>query len=158
LLFKAEKKIRFGLGVDLDPEMIRFANEKKGRVKSVKIKFVQANINTLEKLSEFNIDIAMSTLCLHEMKEAEAVNTLISLASISTTMLIADYSIPRSFWGKASIELDELISGYYDRFRRYKKNGYFPYLANKAGLIISRTIETPIDGIIVWKLDTKNIE
>ena len=158
LLFKAEHKISFGLGVDIDPGMIRFANEKKRIFKSDNIEFIQENINSLKKLSEYEIDVASSTLCLHEMKEDEAINTLRSLAVISSRILIADYSEPKSFWSKVSVELDEMISGHYGRFKKYRKNGYIPYLASRAGLIVSQVKETPIDGILIWELNGENYE
>jgi len=152
LLFRANDKIRFGLGVDLDPKMIDFATEKKNSINYENLEFVQEDINSYKKLSSYEIDIASSTLCLHEMRENDAINTLKSLAKISPKVLIADYSKPKLLWSKISIELDELISGHYGRFKRYRKNGYLPYLASRAGLVVSQVKESPIDGILIWEL------
>ena len=134
--------------------MILFVSETKLSSKSDKLEFIQGNINSYNKLSRY--EIASSTLCLHEMKENDAINTLKLLAGISSKLLIADYSKPKSFWSKASIELDEIISGHYGRFRKYRKKGYLPYLARRAGLIVTEVKETPIDGILIWELNSEN--
>jgi len=152
LLFRAKDKIRFGLGVDLDPKMIDFANEKNKLMKPENLEFIQENINSYRNLSNYEIDIASSTLCLHEMESNDAIKTLQSLAKISSKVLIADYSKPNSFWAKVSIELDEMISGHYGRFKEYRNSGYVPYLASRAGLVVSEVKETPIDGILIWVL------
>jgi len=152
LLFRAKDKIRFGLGVDLDPKMIDFANERNKSITPNNLEFVHENINSYENLSNYEIDIASSTLCLHEVKQTDAIKTLQSLAKISSRVLIADYSKPKLFWAKVSIELDEMISGHYGRFKEYRDNGYLPYLASRAGLVVSEVKETPIDGILIWEL------
>ena len=50
------------------------------------------------------------------------------------------------------IQLDEMISGHYGRFKEYRNNGYLPGLASRAGLVVSEVNETPIDGILIWEL------
>ena len=152
LLFRAKDKISFGLGVDLDPKMVDFANERNKFINPKNLEFVREDINSYENLSNYEIDIASSTLCLHEMKAGDAIKTLQSLAKISSKVLIADYSKPKSFWAKVSIEIDEMFSGHYGRFKEYRDNGYLPYLASRAGLVVSEVKETPIDGILIWEL------
>jgi hypothetical protein len=136
--------------------MIRFANDKKRSLNSEYLQFIQENINSYQKLSSYNIDIVSSTLCLHELKEDDAINTLKPLTGISSKVIIADYTKPKSFWSKISIELDEVISRHYGRFRKYRKNGYIPYLASRAGLIVTQVKEPPIDGILIWELNSAN--
>lgn len=155
LLFKAVDKINFGLGVDLDHAMVCFANQKKKKYSAENLSFIQEDINSIKNISDYSLNIATSTLCLHEMKQKEAVSTLKSLSVNCLRILIADYSTPKSFWSKISIELDELISGHYTRFREYRRNGYLPYLAKLAGLKVVKTRETPIDGILIWELTSE---
>lgn len=152
LLFKAKNKIRFGLGVDLDQDMISFANEKNKSISPKILEFVQEDINSCKELEKYEIDIASSTLCLHEMLKNDAIKTLQSLSKISSRILIADYSKPKSLLAKVSIELDEMISGHYGRFKEYRNNGYLPGLATGAGLVVISVNETPIDGILIWEL------
>ncbi|MBT8147832.1 MAG: class I SAM-dependent methyltransferase [Gammaproteobacteria bacterium] len=152
LLFRASDKIGSGLGVDLDQQMINFANDRKRQQNFEHIEFVNEDITSLTDLSDRRFDVSSSTLCLHEMREEDAVSTLKTLAACSDRVLIADYGVTESFWGKISIELDELISGHYGRFRHYRKVGRIPYLAKMAGLQLVSTIDTPIDGIKIWEL------
>ena len=156
LLFKAADQIKFGLGVDLDHKMVRFATQKKKKYNADHLNFIQDDMNSIKNVSDYKFNIATSTLCLHEMKQEEAVSTLKSLSANHSRVLIADYSDPKSFWAKFSIELDELISGHYARFREYRRNGYLPYLAELASLKIVKTKESPIDGILIWELRSEN--
>jgi ubiquinone/menaquinone biosynthesis C-methylase UbiE len=152
LLFKAQKSIQLGIGIDLDPSMIRFAEAKKQSLKANQLVFIHADINAYPELGQFNITTSTSTLCIHEMAESDAIHSLQSLAQYSTSILVADYAEAKSLWSKISIEFDEMISGHYSQFRKYRQNGYLPYLADKAKLEIDQVIETAIDGIFIWQL------
>jgi SAM-dependent methyltransferase len=152
LLFRASQKIGFGLGVDLETDMIKFANAKKQRTKINNLEFSSEDIKSHKQLADYNFDIATSTLCLHEMTTNDAINTLKLLADTAPRIIIADYTTPRSLLSKASIEFDEFISGHYSRFRAYRRYGYLPYLAEQAGATIENTRATTIDGISIWEL------
>lgn len=152
LLFRATGKIRSGLGVDSDKSMIDFANKRKQKEGYENLEFINEDIACLEKLPVKHFDISTSTLCLHEMSEERAVCTLELLAKYSSRIIIADFSAPKTHWGKISIELDEIVSGHYEKFKHYRKRGGIPYLAKMACLKICSTIETPIDGIHIWEL------
>lgn len=153
LLFKASHKIGFGIGVDLDLAMIEFARGKKRELKSENIEFFHADINRFEKLSEYKIDIATATLCLHEMQEEDVLETLKTMAAISSKIVIADYEKAQTLSSKFFMEFDEVISSHYVRFREYRNRGYFPYLAKRAGLQIVNEQKSTIDGIVIWELN-----
>lgn len=149
LLFKAADKIKFGLGVDLDKRMIDYAKAKQEREHVEHLKFTSANALDVD-LSTF--DCATSTLCLHEMNRDVALKVLNKLAEKSRTLLIADYSSAESFLSKVSIELDEMISGHYGNFKKYRASGQIPACARDCGLAIEDEINTEIDGIKIWKI------
>lgn len=152
LLFRAASKIRFGLGVDLDQHMIDFANERKQKEKCENLDFVSEDIRSLNNFGERRFDLSTSTLCIHEMREEDAISTLELLAKHSSRVIIADFGMPQTRWTKISIEFDEFISGHYSRFRHYRKIGGLPQLAKMAGLKIDGRTETPIDGIQIWHI------
>ena len=156
LLFRMSNNIEYGLGVDLDPRMIDFAKNKIAKENVNNLAFIERDIQSLNNslLSKFNI--STSTLCFHEMSEKDAISSLSLLGNHTQKIIIADYAAPNTFWGKVSIEIDELISGHYNRFRHYRNKGRIPYLAKKAGLGIRAEIGTSIDGILIWILDGKN--
>jgi len=152
LLFRASGKIRFGLGVDLDQQMIDFAKNRKQKEEYENLEFVNEDIATSAVLATRRFDVSTSTLCLHEMSEQSAVDTLQLMEKHSSTLIIADYAVPGSIWGKFSIEFDEFISGHYRRFTQYRSKGGIPYLAKMANLDVRSVINTPIDGIRIWEL------
>ena len=152
LLCRAAKKIRLGVGVDLNRSMIDFANSRKAIEHCDNLEFINNDINSLTELAARRFSVATSTLCLHEMPEDDAVATLELLGNIAGRIIIADYGEPGSRWARVTIELDEFISGHYGQFTRYRRKGWLPYLASRAGLGVRATMPTPIDGIRIWEL------
>jgi SAM-dependent methyltransferase len=152
LLFRASNTIFRGVGIDLDHSMIEFANKRKAREGISNLNFLTGDITTMEDCFNNRFDISTSTLCLHEMDYDTACTTLNLLSQYSTKILIADYSLPKSLFGKFSIEVDELISGHYARFKQYRNRGEIPILAKKQKIDVIDTIDTPIDGIKLWIL------
>lgn len=148
-LFKVANKVSHGLGVDLDEEMIKFAKRKCDDRQISNLTFVSDDASNL-KLSHF--DVAASTLCLHEMKETQVRDTLVFMAKNSKRVLIADYTAPKSFFAKFGIEFDEMLSGHYRSFLRYRRAGGIPEYAQKSGLKIDRVISSSIDGIAIWSI------
>ncbi|WP_143873683.1 class I SAM-dependent methyltransferase [Catenovulum sediminis] len=149
LLFKAAYKLSYGFGVDLDADMINFANRKCEDNQISNLAFESNDAKSLN-LPQFNI--ATSTLCLHEMNEKEACTVLRIMAEKSEKVLVADYATPKSFLVKLGIEFDEIISGHYRAFRRYRNAGGISEYARKLGLKINRTIPSAIDGIVIWEI------
>ena len=152
LLFRASNKIDYGLGVDLDQGMIEFANKRVEEEKVENIEFIEKDIKSLSDSLLRKFNISTSTLCFHEMREEDAISSLSLLAKHSSKVIIADYAPPNTVWGKVSIELDEMISGHYGKFKSYREKGGIPYLAKASGLKVVSEMGTPIDGILIWVL------
>ena len=152
LLFKVANKISFGLGVDLDRSMINFANARKSKAQVSNLEFISEDISAPGLLVDCVFDVSTSTLCLHEMTEKSSVSTLRLMAKHSSRIIIADFIKPETYWGKVSIEVDELLSGHYQRFRNYRIKGGVPYLAELAGIKVISEKSSSIDGIGVWVL------
>lgn len=149
LLFKAASKISNGVGVDLDPDMIKFAKEKALQNSLSNLRFECLDACNLETK---NYDIATATLCLHEMPEVLACKVLSSMAQSCRRVIIADYSRPESRLAGIGIELDEMISGHYSRFRKYKRAGTISEYARKCRLQITQTTISQVDGILIWEI------
>lgn len=149
LLFKASEKIKKGLGIDLDIDMIQYA-QKRCKIESIQNLSFKA-INALE-LETKPYDIATCTLCIHELDENIACDVLEFMAKNSKKMIIADFIEPKGLFAKASIEFDEMISGHYKKFRRYRQLGGMPTYIKKCNLKIDKVIKSEIDGIAIWVL------
>lgn len=152
LLYNASNKIRHGIGIDLDQSMVDYANARKAINKTPNLKFINVDITSTDYFDSETFDVATSTLCLHEMSQQDAINVLKMMARLSSVIIISDYTTPATLWGKVSIELDELISGHYYKFKRYLNNGGIPQLSALAGIEMLSEIKSPIDGINVWVL------
>jgi len=152
LLFRASDKIKFGLGIDINQNMIDFANEKVKKYEYKNLEFISENITSYNNTKFKKFDVSTSTLCLHEMSEEEAISTLLLLKRYSTRIIIADYSITKTMWGKIFIEMDELISGHYSNFKNYMNSEGMLHLFKEVNLDVKSVIKTPIDGIEIWDL------
>jgi len=147
LLFKAAAKIDRGLGVDLDRDMVEYAERECQERQISNLTFENKDVLSLS-LRRF--DVATSTLCLHEMDVTKACEVLACMAQNSDRVLVADYTDPQSFLAKVSIEFDEMISGHYQRFRRYRQAGCIPEYVRRCGLKIDKAVPSSIDGIAIW--------
>jgi len=152
LLFLLQKKINSGVGIDIDQNMINFANDKRQNLNINNLQFFNSKIESIKDYSDLNFDVCTSTLCIHEMEYESAIATLNQMAHNARRSIIADFSVPNTFTGKMGIEIDELISGHYSQYCTYKKNGYLPYLASLTEFSIVSTQETSVDGIKIWEL------
>ena len=151
-LIQSAPKISYGCGVDIDQEMINYSVNIKEKHGIDNVDFICADIGSL-KIDVY--DIATSTLCLHEMNDESACEILELMASKSSKVLIADYTAADGFLQKISIEFDELISGHYSNYKKYRKSGDIPGYADRLGLVVVDTIRTKIDGISIWVIDGK---
>lgn len=151
LLFKSASKIRSGYGVDLDRAMIEYALKKK------QLEFIsnlQFECLDAAELKAKEYDVATCTLCLHELTEDRACRVLQTMSEVSSRIIIADYWRPISMLAKIGIEFDEMISGHYCRFRQYRKVGGIPEYAQKCGLDVIQSMDSGIDGITIWDLQS----
>lgn len=150
LILQAAEKIAMGQGVDLDNDMIDFAECHRQQQALGHIRF---DCGSALNLPFQTYDVSTSTLCLHEMTQPEACKVLAMMVERSKQVLIADYSTPSGFSAKLGIELDELVSGHYRNFRAYRKQGEIPAYAAQVGASIVDVCESTIDGIFIWTID-----
>lgn len=153
LLFRASNKIGKGHGIDLDRQMIQYANNKLAECSAINLRF--DCLNALE-LAQDSYDVVTSTLCLHEMDGGEACDILRQVSTMSGRLLIADYAEAHSLAGRIATEFDEMISGHYSKFRRYRQSGRIPAYARTCNLEVSQAIHSSIDGIVIWELQGKS--
>jgi len=149
LIFQSSEIISRGLGVDLDNNMIEYADEKKRErgLNHISFKCMDAS-----ELKTEIYDISTSTLCIHEMVQDKACKLLKMMVENSNKVLIADYTAPKTLSGKLGIEFDEMISGHYGNFKKYRKSGEIPFYAGQVGAKIHKVIPSSIDGISLWIL------
>lgn len=153
LLVSLAGRINQGVGIDTNSTYIDYARHLAQENNHTNLRFINQNAVTLNKqLVGFSPDISIAILCLHEMDEASAVTVLKRMKSMSKQIIIADFDTPRSKIQKFFTELDEKLSGHYDRYRTYQNNGGLPALLAKAGLHISDRKTPKAPGIKIWIL------
>jgi len=150
LLFQAASKIRNGYGIDIDQGMIKYAESKrqKNNLNNLRFECVDALAMAPRKF-----DISTSTLCLHELPEQQACALLKMMVDNSRFVLVADYTEAKSTIGRLGIEFDELLSGHYRNYRRYRRSGEIPSYAEKTGVRVHKEITSSIEGISIWIID-----
>lgn len=149
LLFRAAPRIRSGHGVDLDPHMIAFAESKRQDNNLAHLTF---ECTDALHAAPRHYDISTSTLCLHELPAQTACDLLRKMVSNSKMTLIADFAEAESTFGRISIEFDELLSGHYRNYRRYRRNGEIPSYADTIGVTVCEEITSVVDGIRIWRI------
>ncbi len=145
LLFDLSHKISYGLGIDINSSMIRFAKKKSTRgYRNLEFKTIDANAFS----SNEDYDIAVLTLVAHSLGRESGLNILKKSSSVAEKVIIADY-IPVRRLDKLFICFDELLAEHYGNFREYMKNG-IENLIKKAGLIIEENVKTKYAGIGIF--------
>ncbi|MCG7922409.1 MAG: class I SAM-dependent methyltransferase [Candidatus Thiodiazotropha lotti] len=152
LIFQSASKIRSGYGVDLDRDMINYA---EGKRREKELDHITFECIIALNLSNLKYDIATSTLCLHELCEKDACKLLRMMVDVSKKVLIADYTKANSFSGKLGIGIDELFSGHYGNYKRYRRNGEIPSYVSKIGAKIISVQASTVDGITIWVISDK---
>lgn len=147
LLIRGADKLCLGVGVDLDVAMVKFANQR-AQGKS-NIQFKQGSGLTVKG----HFDIATASLCLHALPFDSARDLLAHMLTLAPTVLIADFIQPPRFIDKLTLEIDELISGHYLNYCRYKQAGGMPSLANDAGAKIVKQYSSSIACVSIWQLE-----
>lgn len=149
LMLRAAAGIASGHGIDLDTDMIEFADRQRIQRGLTHVRFQSGNALLLPLQT---YDVSTSTLCLHEMTQPEACRLLAKMVGCSKKVLIADYSTPSGFSARLGIHIDELFSGHYRNFRAYSRQGEIPAYAEQVGASISDAHASTIDGIVIWTI------
>ncbi|MBT5330193.1 MAG: methyltransferase domain-containing protein [Porticoccaceae bacterium] len=147
LLFRSAEKISRGYGIDIDKAMIGFANSKRQENNLDHLQF--DCVDALE-LDAQKFDFSTSTLCLHELPQQKACELLRVMLDSSDKALISDYRAANSPFAQMRIELDELMSGHYGNYRKYRSAGEIPAYAEQIGARVEQEIQSSIDGISIW--------
>lgn len=156
LLFRAADKIAYGLGVDQNQGMIKFADKRKEAEGIGNLEFLTADVQSVDFGEQQLFDVATSTLCLHELGENKSVEVLRSMLTLSNYVLIADFCEPKLLRSRMGMEIDEMLSGHYRRFCSYRRNGYLPGIVSKTKADVMEVITSSIDGICIWVLEGRS--
>lgn len=107
LVLKSVSKIRSGYGVNIDREMIAFAESQR---KESNLNHLSFECVDARQIPPRQFDVSTSMLCLRELPEQKACNLLKLMVNRSKIVLIADYEKPKTVLGKLRMEFDEFIS------------------------------------------------
>jgi len=149
LLFRAADKISFGYGVDMDEPIIEYAESRRLQESIDNLAFECVDALSMRR-REFTI--ATSTLCLHEVPANFACQLIELMLEQAPTVVIADYTRARHWMSRVGIEVDELFSGHFRNYRRYRKQGEIPAYAGHVDAVVQQTTASSIDGIAIWQL------
>jgi len=152
LLVRASHKVNKGVGIDSNHRMIHFANQRKARKDIKNIEYLCGNIFDID-IPALGYDICTCTLFLHSLKRDEAIALLCKLKNCVQRLIICDYKQPNTVSGKLGVEIDELISGHYRRFKEYQRLGFFYSLISESGLQLLEEQHTAVDGLSIYVLE-----
>ncbi|MCD4666892.1 class I SAM-dependent methyltransferase [archaeon] len=144
LLFLLSKKIKKGVGIDINSSMVNFSNNKakKLKIKNLKFKLLDAKkLNSSKK--EYNVAISMLTI--HTIDKKSRTNLLRKMSIMADKIIIVDYKK-----SKLLINLEEMLTKHHRHFIEYIKNGGITKIINESNLIIEKHIKTKNDAIDIW--------
>ena len=151
LLLELNHRIKAGIGIDLDPKMIDYANREANRLPEKRLSFIAEDAIDALRSAPFESDVTVCSLCLHEMPHAMAEAVIRRYSSISKKLLIADLFEPESWLHRQLLHFDEYMAMHHDRFVAYLDRGGMPGLLKSISFVRVRTHETRIPGIRIWE-------
>lgn len=146
LLFRASPQISYGLGVDAEIDLIRYAQQKKQKNNLYQLEFKAECLQpTFDLGRTFNFGVA--SLFFHVLPAEEAILILKTLKEHCDQLLIAAFVQPSSRKEKWLMWFDQRFSGHYQHYSEYANQGYMDGLLQRAEVDI-RSVETTFDPCI----------
>lgn len=130
-------------GVDRSPRMLDFAEKRRARKGVSNVRFVHGDAVDLPDL-EAPFDIALASLLLHEIPEAERAAAVAGLARVSRRLILSDFTAPQPLTpeGLFNHALERMVGGAenYRNFRDFIGRGGVRGLAGRLGLNVESVV------------------
>ena len=146
-LFQAAPKLSYGLGIDADARLIRYAQGRKQQESLVHLHFKAKHIDSSFKM-EKTFDWGVASFFFHVLPPHESAAVLASIKHHCDQLLIAAFVQPSNRKEEWLMWLDQRWSGHYSHYREYARQGYMDGLLERAGLPVFKR-ETSFDPCIV---------
>jgi len=125
--------------LDLDSEMIAFAQERALEKGINNVRFVLGDASDLSLYQDNEFDVSVTSMAIHQFEEGLAVSILSEMKRISGKVVIADYNcpLPAGLSGKVASGIERLAGGdHYRNFRNYMQRGGLKWFTGSAGFEI----------------------
>ncbi len=152
LLFKLAPHIKSGLGVDINTDLIDYANSKKSRGGVSNISFEVKDI-TDDLQQPRHYDYAIASLLFHVIPWSEAVELLGRMKAVANTIVICGFCKPTSKKDALLLWLDQRFSGHYANFKAFSRNGYMSALLDEVKPDSVKVIDTFDPVIKLYKIN-----
>lgn len=146
LLFRAAPQISYGLGVDANPDLISYAQQKKQKNNLLQLSFKAEHLQPTFDLGR-TFDFGVASLFFHVLPNEEAILTLKTLKKHCDKLLIAAFVLPSNRKEEWLMWFDQRFSGHYQHYRKYANQGYMDGLLQRAEVRIRR-VEATFDPCI----------
>lgn len=134
-LLKASSKISFGLGIDSDAGMIRYANKQKIKFEADNVQFCHSEAHeAMNDRRQF--DYAVASLFFHVPPWSKALEILNMMGRIADQVLICAFDKPTKKNQYVALMLDQIFTKHYMNFKIYHAKGYMEGLIDKSNLTI----------------------
>jgi len=123
LSYRLANKYKSYIGID--PSIKNILRAKKN-IKNKQIEFFNTDIESFVLNTNRKFDYSIMTYVIHEVPENKRISILNSMAKISDTLIIADYTIPRPKTFRSILnEMVEFFAGknHYRNFKNFEHNG-----------------------------------
>ena len=138
LVFRIAEKAKMVVGVDLSPEMVKYANSQLSKGKFEHLSFVLGDVSrALADHHDGFFDLATLVLALHEMPPETRTSILQELSRLAKRVLCVDFRSPMP-WNVPGVRnrFFELSAGaeHFKMYRDFQRREGTPGTANIAGL------------------------
>jgi len=130
LVFKLSGKVKKAIGLDVDKNMIKYAQLKKEKFVLNNIEFINEDINNTSFLTKNKFDFIILSMVLHQLRKNDADGIISLIKDKTKNIIFADYMspLPETIAGKGA-KIIERIAGeeHSKNFRDYQSLGGLQY-------------------------------
>ncbi len=139
-------------GIDIDEKLISFASGAASKKGIWNVSFALHDASDLTVYRDYEYDIAVTSMAVHQFPEELAVKILSEMKRIARKVIIADYNfpMPRGFSRSVAYGIERMTKGDHHRnFIHYMSRGGLQWFAASAGLEILSSV---VKGNGVFKI------
>jgi len=130
LVFELSHKVKKAVGLDIDENMIKYAQLKKERLALENIEFINKDINDRSILTKNKFDFIVLSMFLHQLKKKEADEIISLIKNMTKNIIFADYMspLPKTIAGKGAKIIERIAGAEHSKnFRDYQHLGGLSY-------------------------------
>lgn len=137
LALKISARAAHVIGIDLSPEVIRFARKRVEKAGITGLEFIEMDASDLSGYADNEFDVACTSMAIHQFQLETGKKILKEMTRISKSIIVLDYSypLPRNFQGFGAKTIESMAGKeHHQNFKTYIEHGGIQGITSSLGI------------------------